>query len=220
MYAAMAGLTALGIAILAIAFVAFFNQDNVTREITSSLPAASPSPAAGAGPTSTPHPSPSSSAPVSPAGGGTGTSAGSKTTSGPPSDTLMGELLGFGAVLILAGAFWPRVTSLKLPGGVEVDVGQAIADKADELQATAKDAVSAAVAGLPRGQRLSLDAQQRVSQKVAVKAAAVLVASQREPMARRSAALALGLPIEENQDLLVRRLAEAETKREALGEQA
>jgi hypothetical protein len=39
-----------------------------------------------------------------------------------PSDTLFGALLALGLVLIVTGAYFQRVTSIKFPGGVEVQI--------------------------------------------------------------------------------------------------
>lgn len=55
-----------------------------------------------------------------------GSQAGEKTTKKKdvPSETLLTALLSSGAALILAGILYARISSIKLPGGVEVGLSQ------------------------------------------------------------------------------------------------
>jgi hypothetical protein len=68
----------------------------------------------------------------------TGAASTTSTTS-PPSDNLIIAILASGAALILAGGLYGRITSLKLPGGVEVGLSQEEKEKvATQMIADAK----------------------------------------------------------------------------------
>ncbi|HYB22161.1 MAG TPA: hypothetical protein VED41_00085 [Solirubrobacteraceae bacterium] len=64
------------------------------------------------------------------------TSGSGEVTKNAPSDTFLLALLGTGVGLVLAGALYSRLTTIKLPGGVELDLkesaalGAGVADKA------------------------------------------------------------------------------------------
>jgi hypothetical protein len=46
----------------------------------------------------------------------------STSVSGPPSEGLLLALLGFGSASLLAGGMYTRISTIKLPGGVELDL--------------------------------------------------------------------------------------------------
>jgi hypothetical protein len=57
------------------------------------------------------------------AGGTTGEAkATTKTTKNAPSDTLLTAILGAGAALFIVGVLYGRISTIKLPGGVEVSL--------------------------------------------------------------------------------------------------
>lgn len=59
----------------------------------------------------------------------------------PISDTLLTAGAGLGAVLLLAGAFFGRITKLLLPGGIELDFDTTAMIGAKAVQATGGDAL-------------------------------------------------------------------------------
>jgi hypothetical protein len=71
------------------------------------------------------------------------------TTSAPSENVLLG-LLGAGGALVVAGAFYSRITAIKLPGGVEVDLSEqekaAVANKVAEQMGDAEDPAKVAQA--------------------------------------------------------------------------
>jgi len=68
-------------------------------------------------------PSQSSSTPSSSSAPATVTTT--TTTTSAPSDTVLGLLLGTGAVFLVAGALYWRISAIKFPGGGEVDLNPA-----------------------------------------------------------------------------------------------
>lgn len=64
------------------------------------------------------------------------------------SDALIGVLFGLGAVLVLAGAFYTRITKIALPGGssIEMAAEQEAATVATAVAAKSKDAIATQLA--------------------------------------------------------------------------
>lgn len=89
------------------------------------------------------------------------------TTTGPPSDTLALGLVGMGAVLILAAAFFDRLREVNLPGGGGLKVA-APEEIADAVTAAAKVARES---GKPVTEAEIAAAAARVAGAVAVKPA-------------------------------------------------
>jgi hypothetical protein len=85
-----------------------------------------------------------------------GTSAGPSTTTAKsvPSDSLLEAVLGAGAALIVVGVLYGRISTIKFPGGVELDltadesakVEEAIGAKAQPAEGTKLNAQGTAVA--------------------------------------------------------------------------
>ncbi len=67
---------------------------------------------------------------VEKAGAGSGDKASKTTTTkNAPSETLLTTLLGTGAALIIVGALYGRISTIKLPGGVEVSMSKEAEEK-------------------------------------------------------------------------------------------
>jgi len=61
----------------------------------------------------------------------------STVTKSPPSDTMLTEILGVGALLMLVGFLYPRINTIKLPGGAELDLATANAVMQQQVKALA-----------------------------------------------------------------------------------
>jgi hypothetical protein len=123
------------------------------------------------------------------------------TTESPPSDTLVGILFGSAAVLVLAGAFYARITKITLPGGAGIELA-ALSSDLDNIQKTVPEKVSQRIDELPERQKQALGAAD-----IARISSVASIGAQRELLQLRAAAK--GAPVTSSDTLPMADLARA-----------